>query len=44
MGYSFSIEYKNTAVFGNADELLQIPMGPNLCFNKQNHGDINAIE
>ena len=44
MGYSFSIEYKNTAVFGNADGLSRLPTGPDLCFDKQNHGDINVIE
>jgi len=41
MGYSFSVEYKNTAVFGNADGLSQLPTGSG---DKQNHCDINVIE
>ena len=44
MGYSFTIEYKNTNVFGNADGLSRLPTGPDLSFDRQNHGNINIIE
>ena len=44
MVYSFSIEYKSTKVFGNADGLSRLPTRPDLSFDRQNHGKINIIE
>jgi len=44
MGYSFSIEYKSTKVFGNTDGLSRLPTGPDLFFDGQNHGNVNITE
>ena len=44
MLFIFSIEYKSTKVLGNADRLSRLPTGPDLSFDRQNHGNINIIE
>ena len=44
IGYSFPIEYKSTAVFGNADGLSRLPAGQDRCFDRQNYGKINMTE
>ena len=44
MGYSYDIEYKSTKIFGNADGLSRLPVGPDQCFDRQNYGRINVIE
>ena len=44
MGYSFEIQYKSTKVFGNADGLSRLPVGPDICFDRQNHGKVNVTE
>ena len=44
MGYSFNIEYKSTKMFGNADGLSRLPVGPDQCFDRQNYGRINVTE
>ena len=44
MGYFYDIEYKSTNIFGNADGLSRLPVGPDQCFDRQNYGRINVIE